>query len=402
MKRPILTLRRGLVLAGALLLAPLAAQSGPAPKHVSADFSSTVSLYKDAPVRILGVTVGHVSGLEVDGNHVHVDMTYDRKYRLGSDVHAVIVPPSVAGDRFIQLAPAYASGPTLADHANIPVQRTAVPQELDDTYQAVDELAKAIGPNGANRDGALSDLLRATDKALAGNASAINSTVRQSATMLDTLADHRDDFTSTITNLNTIVSTLAADDPQVRSLSQSLGQVGASLNAQHDDIANAVTTLNGALHDVAQLLDQNGKPLTDTLAGAVRTTNLLTQHTKDLADMIDSAPVALTSLNEVGQAQNYNPAHADDVPRQNRANAVTSRANFFADFATQLGYVLNGMCRSLPSAQTSTLANLCPTLQGAGGNLGTAMSNLLASQNPALTAGQPALSLLQLLGGGLK
>lgn len=402
MKRPILTRARGLAVAGALLLAPLAAQPGPAPRHLSADFTSTVSLYKDAPVRILGVTVGHVTGVRVDGNHVHVDMTYDRKYSLRANVHAVIVPPSVAGDRFIQLAPAYTSGPTLAEHANIPVERTAVPQELDETYQAVDDLAKAIGPNGANRDGALSELLRATDKALAGNASEINSTVRQSATMLDTLAAHRDDFASTITNLNTIVSTLAADDPQVRSLSQSLAQVGASLNEQHDDIANAVTTLNSALHDVGQFLDQNGKPLSDTLAGAVRTTNVLAQHTKDLADMIDSAPVALTNLADTGHAQNFDLAHPEDVPAGNRANAVTTRADLFAGLATQLGTVLGGMCTSLPSVQTSTLANLCPALQAAGGNLGTAVSNLLASQNPALSAGQPALSLLQLLGGGLK
>lgn len=401
MRRSFSRMAGGLAIIGAAAFAPLTANSGPAMMHASADFSSSVSLYKGAPVRILGVTVGHVSGLKVSGNHVHVDIRYERRYPLPADVRAVIVPPSVAGDRFVQLAPVYRSGPKLADHANIGLDRTAVPHELDETYQALDELAKSIGPNGANRDGALSDLLKATDHALAGNAGKLNSTLKQSASMLDTIAGHSDDITATISALNAITKTLAADDPQIRSLATSLGTVGESLNGQRDDISQATSTLNAALHDLSGFLEVNRKPLTDSLAGAVRTTSALTKRSNELAQMLDLAPVGLTDLHNVGQPQNFDPAQASDVPWQNRAYAVTSRANLFTGLANQLGYALNGICLSLPIGQVPNLSNLCGALKSTGGNLGGVLSNLLASQGGA-SASAPALTLTQLLGGGVK
>ena len=42
----------------------------------------------------------------------------------------------------------------------MPLERTATPVELDPVYGALDELSAALGPNGANKDGALSDLRR--------------------------------------------------------------------------------------------------------------------------------------------------------------------------------------------------------------------------------------------------
>ena len=62
---------------------------------------------------------------------------------------------SLVSDRYIQLAPAYTgTGPTLPDGANIPLNRTAAPAELDDIYSALNQLSVALGPAGANKPGA--------------------------------------------------------------------------------------------------------------------------------------------------------------------------------------------------------------------------------------------------------
>ena len=47
----------------------------------------------------------------------------------------------------------------MEDGAKVPLEQTATPVELDQVYGALDELSAALGPNGANKDGALSDLV---------------------------------------------------------------------------------------------------------------------------------------------------------------------------------------------------------------------------------------------------
>lgn len=96
------------VVAVLLLAALVGARSltdGPAPRTLTVLFPSTTSLYEGAQVKVLGVRVGTVESIEVEGTAVRVEMTYDGDLDLPADVTAVVVPPSVVGDRFVQLAP---------------------------------------------------------------------------------------------------------------------------------------------------------------------------------------------------------------------------------------------------------------------------------------------------------
>ena len=47
--------------------------------------------------------------------------------------------------------------------------RTAVPVEVDQVYASLTKLANALGPNGANSHGALSNLIKTGAANLAGN-----------------------------------------------------------------------------------------------------------------------------------------------------------------------------------------------------------------------------------------
>ena len=48
------------------------------------------------------------------------EVSYKGDVKLPNDVKAVVVSPSIVGDRFIQLAPAYDGGAVLKDHAYLP------------------------------------------------------------------------------------------------------------------------------------------------------------------------------------------------------------------------------------------------------------------------------------------
>ena len=87
-------------------------------------------------------------------------MSYDGKYKCPRPP-ALLVANSLVSDRYIQLAPVYKSGPVMPDHGP-PSTTTAPPRpaELDDIYGALNKLSVALGPKGANKNGALSTLLK--------------------------------------------------------------------------------------------------------------------------------------------------------------------------------------------------------------------------------------------------
>ena len=111
-------------------------------------------------VVVLGVKIGSVRSVQPAGSQVRVRFDYKASQKVPADAHAVILEPTIVADRVLQLAPAYGGGPVLADGGTIPEERTGIPVELDEFNRNVSELAQALGPRGANRDGALTRLLQ--------------------------------------------------------------------------------------------------------------------------------------------------------------------------------------------------------------------------------------------------
>ena len=95
-------------------------------------------------------------------------MSYDAEVKIPSQAEAVIISPSIVGDRYVQLTPAYTSGDVMADDTVLEEEQTSVPLELDQIYSSIDQLTVALGPTGANENGALSDLLETTAKNFGG------------------------------------------------------------------------------------------------------------------------------------------------------------------------------------------------------------------------------------------
>ena len=180
-------------------------------KHVTVHFPTADSLFAGAPVKVLGVQIGTVTSIHARGSYVDVEISYSASHPLPAKVEAVLVQPSVVGDRFVQMVPAYTGGPKLIDHAL--VTDVQVPLTLDETYAALDKLAAALGPNGANKHGAVSDLLNVSAKNLAGNGARARATLTQLSAALKTLASNRGNITATVDSLATLTRALAADDP---------------------------------------------------------------------------------------------------------------------------------------------------------------------------------------------
>lgn len=369
--------------------------SGPGTRTLTATFERTTSLYSGAKVKVLGVPVGTVDSIKVEGTAVEVAISYRADVELPRDVHALIVPPSIIGDRFIQLAPAYDSGPTLPDGAHLDLAHTGVPLELDDTYAALDKLAVGLGPDGANSDGAVSRLIRATAANISGHGAAFNRTVRELAGAISTLAGSSEDINQTVANLSELTHTLAGKDAQIRTLVENLARVGGELNGQRDDISTAVTQLRAALREVARFTRTHREALTSTIAGARDVTETLARRTDQLSRLLELAPVGLTNLANIYLPTNWDPAKPWQSVPAGRTGSANLHAVLLDDLDTQLAFTLSALCVQLPPAQQVQLASFCGTLTSVGGNLGALLSKAIETQGTSLS---DASSLTDLIG----
>jgi virulence factor Mce-like protein len=265
-------------------------------RKVTAHFAAAVGVYPGGDVRVLGVKVGTIDEVVPEGKTVRVVFTVDRDVRVPQNAQAVVVSPSVVSDRYVQLAPAYTGGPTLGDDAVIPRERTATPVELDELYQSLDKLTTALGPNGANADGALADLLNSAAKNLEGNGQALNDTLKNLGQATRTLSGSKEDLFATVDNLQKFTAMLAANDSQVRDFNRQLADVSKLLADERGDLGAALNELATALQQVQGFIKDNRETLKSNVDKLASISQVLVNQRAALAETLDVAPLALGNL----------------------------------------------------------------------------------------------------------
>lgn len=319
------------------------------PGHtVTGYFTSAVGVYPDNEVLILGVPVGRITSVQPQGRLVKVVMTIDDSVDVPANASAVVVSPSLVAGSSIQLTPAYTTGPRMADGAVIPVERTAVPLRVDDLTRAANELATMLGPSGANRQGALSDLLEVGASNLRGNGQALHDTIGNLAQLSGTLAGSRKELSGTITQLQSFVSTLAANDAQVRQFTAQLADVSNFLAGERGDLAATLAQLSLALGEVAAFVQDNRAVLTSNVDRLIEVTAVLVRQRAALGEILDTAPTALGNLNNA-----YNSS----------SGTLDTRLNLEELRSPPILLVCELLRRATPRPVPATLADTCRALE---------------------------------------
>ncbi len=261
-------------------------------------FASTDGIYAGDEVRILGVPVGRIDDIETEDGQVRVEFHVDGDVKVPAEAKAVIVAPSLVSSRYLQLTPRFEGGAELADGATIPIERTAVPVEWDQIKGQVNDLAVALGPEGANQDGALSDLVDASADALDGQGTTINQTIADLATAIETLSSGGDDAFSTVRNLQVFVAALGQSDVQIAEFTQRLDTVSQLLADDKHLVRAALRDLGQAVGDVEGFVRGHRGRLSKTMRGLTDVLGVVADQQSDLAQILHTAPNALANLTE--------------------------------------------------------------------------------------------------------
>lgn len=348
----------GKVLAIAVAVVLLAATffvftGGSETRTATAHFSRAVSIYKGSEVRVMGVRIGTVTAVVPEGSSVRVEMTYDAEYKLPAAAKAAIVTPTLVADRFVQVAPAYTGGPELPDGGTIKLADSATPVELDRIYQSLSDLTQALGPNGANKDGALSSLLTAGADALRGNGELGNQTLVNLSAAVQTFGDNSGPLFNAVKNMSELTGELAANDQFVNTFMSDLTSVSAQLAGERDELKQALASLARVVGQVQTFVADNRELVSSDVKE-------LTSLVKVFAKQKDS----LNTLSRIGALGMGNLALAYDV----QSGSIGSRVQFGA-MAQGLPQILCDMVVNSKVPQSDVLCKLFSGLT-AGMNTG--------------------------------
>ncbi len=281
--------------------AALVVFSGDDSKRLTAQFPRTVSLYAGSDVRVLGVKIGTVDSVTPAGTEVRVEMSYDAQYDLPADAKAVIVSPSIVGDRFVQITPAYTGGEAMADGAVLGTDRTATPLELDEIYSSLNDLSVALGPDGVNApgtegEGALTRLLESTSENFGGQGAQFNQTISNLGRLTTTLDNNKDELFGATRQTQEFISTLARNDQTVRDFNDSLAAAADLLEGERQDLALALRNLGTAMTEVRTFVRDNKDSLSTNIKGLNRVSRILVKRRAELDETLRVAPAALNNL----------------------------------------------------------------------------------------------------------
>ncbi|HEY2165932.1 MAG TPA: MCE family protein [Jatrophihabitantaceae bacterium] len=283
-------------LVAAAVLVALYFAGGPT-QTIRAQFASTPGLYANNAVDILGVHTGTVTSVRPGPGYVEVSMSLPAHVKIPADARAIIMAPNPVSDYTVELYPPYTGGALLPPGSVIPVARTAAPLGVDQIFSDVDALAKALGPQGANQNGSLSDALHALARITSGNGQKLQNTLAALAGALPALTADPNELSDLITNLDKLSGTLAAHNETIDAFLGDVSTATSELADERGTLAAAITNLQQGLSQVAAFLRSNQNNITSTTSQLATTSQALVADQKALMQTFNTAALGFQNFN---------------------------------------------------------------------------------------------------------
>lgn len=264
--------------------------------EVTAYFAQFKGIYVGDNVTVRGVPVGKVTSVKPEADHVKVQLRIDKSVHIPAGVRAAVIAQSLVSVRSVALGPVTPGGSALKTGDVIPESRTAIPVEWDDIKKQLVNLTSALGPHGANKQGATSELVKAGAQLLNGQGAPLNTTIHDLSEAMSTFADNGGDLFATVRNLQVFTAALQGSDTQMREFDTSLATVAASLNADRHSVVAALNGLSQAFSEVDAFLKSNRDITVSTLKELRNTTAVLAQDRQSIADLLQVAPTTLSNF----------------------------------------------------------------------------------------------------------
>jgi phospholipid/cholesterol/gamma-HCH transport system substrate-binding protein len=336
---------------------PGGASLGSHPITITAHFADVLDLVPQSAVKVNDVSVGRVDSIRLDGWFAKVKMSINGNVNLPANADAELEQTSLLGEKFVQLGPPTDQTPSaqrLVSGADIPITRTGRNPEVEEVLGA---LSLVLNGGGLQQ---IHTIVSELDKALNGHEAEARDLLNQLVTVTKTVDDQKDNITTAITKINTLVGTLNAQKQVIANTLDSLPQALKILADETNDLAGP----NGLLASLSQLGDTATKVInasqTDFVSALEELKPVATQLAASGSNLTSSLKILLTFPFPQNVLQSI---HGDYV-----------NAHFYLnlDLSTLLsnltaGGLTTAAASTTPLTPQQQLADSLPSIPGTGG-----------------------------------
>jgi virulence factor Mce-like protein len=203
----------------------------------------------------------------------------------------VVVSRSVATDRYVELTPVYATGPTMPDGATIGTDRTRTPVEFDELMGSLRTISKDLAGDKGSQP--IKRALQGTAAALDGNGERIAGALDDLATTLEAANASSDDFTSTVENLDRFTAVLAANDRLAREFTQDVAEATELLADEKDSLEATFRSMTKLLRVVTAFIHEHRDEIGSQLADLTVVAQALVSENDNLAELLETMPLMM-------------------------------------------------------------------------------------------------------------
>lgn len=235
-----------------------------------ANFTDATGVTVGDKVRLSGVEVGRVTGVELDGEldarHARITFTVDEDVPLHDSATLALRYENIVGRRYLAISQEPGATPLEAG-TTIDVGRTSPALNLTVLFNGFQPLFRALDPEQTNR---LADLMVRT---LQGEGTTYASLLRSTASLTSELADRDQVIGNVVDNLGAVLSTIADRDARLtrlivtfRDLMQGLAKDRDAISTALPDLSDLLTVSTGLIRDVRGPLRKDVAHLSDIVA----------------------------------------------------------------------------------------------------------------------------------------
>ena len=308
-------------IAGLVAIALLALNSGAIIRYFTqttyqADFAEAGGLAPGNSVVVGGLTMGAVSSVALQGDHVHVTFTVRHGGTLGQDTGASISTATLLGTKELTIEPA---GPgTLPAGATIPESRTQSPYDLNQVLTTLTDKASAINA------GQVADAFNTIATTLQNSPPELRSALSGMSRLSQTIASRDAELTSLLQSASNVTGLLATRSQQIGILINDGNQLMNTLYQRRAEIRELLVNVTAVVDQLKGLSQDNQQKIGPALSQLQGVENLLNANATNITKTINGLGRYSLGLGEIVGSGPWFYAYVANIVPTNLAPSVSS------------------------------------------------------------------------------
>lgn len=278
--------------------------------EVAAEFTDATGLTPGDEVRLAGVRIGKVGGVDVERGIAVVSMNIDERYAVPEGSRMELAWKNLLGQRFVRIVPpadAVPGGPGLEPETRLGAADTSDAADLSLLLNNTEPLFAQLDVPRLN------SVMSTLAAAMAGREATYAQGISDAQVLLAELDTRREAIDRSLVNLDTIITGIAERDEEVSRFLVAFASTAETLAASSGDVGLAVSQLDTLVSVADDVLTASVDDLDVVIDQSIDILDTVVANADSLEEGIRTLPWATAAITRVTAHGNWFQVYARGV-----------------------------------------------------------------------------------------